>query len=151
MTAATHPTVLWSQTDSVIYVTIETTNPKDVQQELTENSLKLKFKEDGKQDKEVELVFFDDIDVTGSAHRQHRLLEYVLKKKTEGEEWKRLLKDEHKKSWLKVDWSKYKDSDDELKPSPFDMSQFSNFENEEKDSDDEEEDLPDLEHEKVNL
>ena len=49
-------------------------------------------------------------------------------KKSENEDWSRLTEDAKKQSWIKVDWSKWQDSDAEDEPQGgFDMSNMGGF------------------------
>jgi len=74
--------------------------------------------------------------------------EKSLKKETE-EEWPRLREEKQKVQWIKVDWKRWKDEDDEDEgaAAPFDMTgmddmNFGDMGGDDFDSDDE--DLPDL-------
>ena len=41
-----------------------------------------------------------------------RVIEFALEKKDSGPYWKRLVKEEQKQHWLKVDFNKWKDEDE---------------------------------------
>ncbi len=66
-----------------------------------------------KQDFEANLVLFDEIKLEDSKWiNRDRGAEFMLIKAKEGPYWKRLLKDDKKYHWLKVDFNKWKDEDD---------------------------------------
>ncbi|CAG2117813.1 unnamed protein product [Medioppia subpectinata] len=70
-----------------------------------------------KQEYEAKLELFDEINTEDSKFIvRDRGTEFVLIKAKEGPYWKRLLKDQQKFHWLKIDFNKWKaedDSDDE--------------------------------------
>ena len=43
---------------------------------------------------------------------KQRVIEFALEKKESGPYWKRLVKDEKKQHWLKIDFNKWKDEDE---------------------------------------
>ena len=119
------PTVLWAQRDDFIWLTVDLANAEDIQVDLSSSNLKFNCKADGK-DYSFELDFFKPIIKDDSKFLKHRLIDFALKKETE-KEWPRLIKENKKLVWLKVDWSKWQDSDAEDEPKGFDMSNMGGF------------------------
>ena len=56
-------------------------------------------------------TFFDARQKSKFAVKQ-RAIEFALEKKESGPYWKRLVKDEKKQHWLKIDFNKWKDEDE---------------------------------------
>uniref|UniRef100_T1JH99 CS domain-containing protein n=1 Tax=Strigamia maritima TaxID=126957 RepID=T1JH99_STRMM len=113
------PPMQWAQRKSAVFLTICLEDCKEPLIKL--EPTKLFFKGKGGTDKkeyEVTLNFFKEVNATDSKYVvRDRVIEFIIKKKEEGPFWKRLLKDEKKYHWLKVDFNKWKDedeSDDEL-------------------------------------
>ncbi|KQK21485.1 uncharacterized protein OsI_027940 [Brachypodium distachyon] len=111
-----HPSTKWAQRSDKVYLTIELPDAKDV---------KLNLKPDGHFDfsakapaDETQYVFdfelFDAVNVEESkAAVAQRSICYLIKK-AESKWWPRLLKNEGKPPvFLKVDWDKWQDEDDE--------------------------------------
>ncbi|XP_021714695.1 uncharacterized protein At3g03773-like isoform X3 [Chenopodium quinoa] len=109
-----HPTVKWAQTSDKIYITVELPDAKDV---------KLKLEPDGKfffsamkdgNPYEVDIELLDKISVEESKYNIGvRQIVYVIQK-AEKKWWSRLLKEEGKPPvFLKVDWDKWVDEDEE--------------------------------------
>jgi len=119
------PTVLWAQRDDFVWLTVDIANAEDIKVDLTESNLKLSCKSDGKE-YSFELDFFKPINKEQSKFLKHRLIDFALKKETD-EEWPRMTKESKKFPWLKVDWSKWQDSDAEDEPQGFDMSNMGGF------------------------
>merc|ERR1712011_40192 len=66
-----------------------------------------------KKQHELTINFFKDIDTKKSKYAaRDRVIEFALEKKDSGPYWKRLVKEEKKQHWLKVDFNKWKDEDE---------------------------------------
>jgi cytosolic prostaglandin-E synthase len=115
-----HPTVTWAQRPDSLWLSVDVNNPTDLIVDLTATELKLTCKKDGK-DINVDITFFKSINVGESKYNQNRLIDFYIKKE-EDESWPRLCDTNTKRPWLKVDWSKWVDSDDEGEPASFDQS-----------------------------
>ncbi|XP_062092103.1 co-chaperone protein p23-1-like [Humulus lupulus] len=109
-----HPIVKWAQRSDNIFITVDLLDAKDV---------KLKLEPDGRfifsatKDSvpyEVDIELFDMINVEESKYNVGaRSIVYVIKK-AEKKWWDRLLKQEGKPPvFLRVDWDKWVDEDDE--------------------------------------
>ncbi|WOK99132.1 co-chaperone protein p23-1 isoform X1 [Canna indica] len=109
-----HPTVKWAQRSDKIYLTFELPDAKDVKINLDpEGKFSFYATKDGFP-YEVSLELFDRINVKESKLSiGARNIVYVLKK-LEKKWWSRLLKEDTKPpAFLKVDWDKWIDEDDE--------------------------------------
>ncbi|CAN7996750.1 unnamed protein product, partial [Ixodes hexagonus] len=108
------PPVLWAQNKSAVYLKVALEDCKNPTIELTADSLH--FKGTGGVDAkphEVTLHFFHPIKADSSKYVvRPRGTEFVLAKAEPGPFWKRLLKEETKFHWLKVDFNKWVDEDD---------------------------------------
>lgn len=120
-----HPTVTWAQRPDSIWLSVDVTSPKDLVVDLSSTGLKLKCTSDGKE-VNIDITFFKSIIVAESKYSQHRLITFYLKKE-EDESWPRLTDTTTKRAWLKVDWSKWVDSDDEGEKPDFDYSDMASM------------------------
>eukprot|EP00419_Tripos_fusus_P028670 CAMPEP_0172710832 /NCGR_PEP_ID=MMETSP1074-20121228/56987_1 /TAXON_ID=2916 /ORGANISM="Ceratium fusus, Strain PA161109" /LENGTH=179 /DNA_ID=CAMNT_0013534343 /DNA_START=53 /DNA_END=592 /DNA_ORIENTATION=- len=139
------PDVLWAQRSDYIYVTIDLKDVQDMSVSLEADNVAFSGKVGGDLYK-CDLKWFRPIKKEESKWSHKRLIEFCLKKETE-EEWPRLREEKVKVQWIKVDWKRWQDSDDEAEAAPFDTSgmgdmNFGDMDGDEFDSDDEE--LPDL-------
>ncbi|CDS14405.1 hypothetical protein LRAMOSA06574 [Lichtheimia ramosa] len=108
-----HPTVLWAQRKDLIYLTvqlIDITKP-----EIDVKSDRFHFKGKGEEEQkeyEADIEFYGAVDVEKSKqHLTPRNLTMIIYKKEEGY-WPRLQKG-GKLNYVKVDFSKWKDEDEE--------------------------------------
>jgi len=108
------PMVMWAQRPNLIFLTVcleDCSKP-----EIKVESDKLFFKGVGgpeKKQHELTINFFKDIDTEKSKYAvRDRVIEFALEKKDSGPYWKRLVKEEKKQHWLKVDFNKWKDEDE---------------------------------------
>merc|ERR1712012_1385526 len=106
------PMVMWAQRPNLIFLTVcleDCSKP-----EIKVESDKLFFKGIGgpeKKQHELTINFFKDTEKSKYAVRD-RVIEFALEKKDSGPYWKRLVKEEQKQHWLKVDFNKWKDEDE---------------------------------------
>ncbi|KAJ0257630.1 CS domain-containing protein [Hirschfeldia incana] len=117
-----HPTVKWAQRSDKVYITVELPDAENVKLKL-EPQGKFFFSAMGGASKtqyEVELDLFDSVDVNESkASVSSRCVCYLVKK-AESKWWNRLTKQEGKPpAYLKVDWDKWVDEDEEDKDMDF--------------------------------
>lgn len=107
------PPVLWAQRKNLLYVRIQLEDCKNPTIKL-END-KLYFRGRGgteNKEHEVTLEFFSEIKAEDSRYSvKDRAIEFVLIKHEDGY-WTRLLSEDRKLHWLKVDFNKWKDEDD---------------------------------------
>mmetsp|Transcript_52535 Transcript_52535/g.119555 ORF Transcript_52535/g.119555 Transcript_52535/m.119555 type:complete len:152 (+) Transcript_52535:50-505(+) len=115
---ASKPNVLWAQRKDSVLVTVELTNVADMKISLEERKLEFSGASDGI-DYAFSLALFGPIDTSGSKYSTKRLVEIFLKKKGE-ESWDKLA--EGKNPFVKCDWSKWADSDDEDEKPGFDTA-----------------------------
>lgn len=104
------PDVLWAQREDSVYMTIDLKEVIDMQVTLEEDRLKFSGKV-GVSTYACEIEFFAKIKKAESKYKAGRLVEFYLKK-DESSTWKHLRK-QGKAPWIKIDWPKWKDSDDE--------------------------------------
>ncbi|KAJ3195495.1 hypothetical protein HK101_011931 [Irineochytrium annulatum] len=120
------PECVWAQRTDELYVTINVSDVENPEISLTAESLTFSGLSHGKRYK-VELSFYKEVDAEASKQLiTARNLTFVIAKKEQGEEyWPRLLKQAGKNNFLKTDFSKWKDEDEEEEAPPgMDMSQF---------------------------
>jgi len=110
-----HPSTKWAQRSDKVYLTIELPDAKDVKLNLKPDG-HFNFSAKGSDDMqyELDLELFDAVNVEESkAAVAPRTICYLVKK-AESNWWPRLLKKEGKPPvFLKVDWDKWQDEDDE--------------------------------------
>ncbi|KAK7315394.1 hypothetical protein VNO77_33940 [Canavalia gladiata] len=116
-----HPPVKWAQRSDVLYITVELPDAQDVKLKLDPEG-KFYFSATAGAEKiayEVDIDLFDKIDVNNSkASVGSRNICYLVKK-AENKWWDRLLKQGGKPPvFLKVDWDKWVDEDEEQDNKP---------------------------------
>ncbi|WRX31328.1 CS domain - like 8 [Theobroma cacao] len=111
-----HPTVNWAQRSDVVFITIDLPDAQDVKLKL-EPEGKFFFSATSGVDKipyEVDIDLRDKVDVAESKASVGKRNICYLVKKAENKWWSRLLKQEGKPPvFLKVDWDKWVDEDEE--------------------------------------
>ena len=125
LTASRLGTVLWAQSSSAsdperneIFLTISAPDvpPKSFKADLKSTSLAFTGHSDTKKTTyHVQLDFYGEIDIENSkTNHTSRDVEFVLRKKELKEEyWPRLLKDDKKMHFLKTDFNKWVDEDEQ--------------------------------------
>ncbi|KAF3936225.1 hypothetical protein ABW19_dt0205102 [Dactylella cylindrospora] len=135
------PEVLWAQrsNDSVpekniIYLTINVPDvpPEKLTLNLTSNKLSFKGTNVKGSEYALDIEFFEEIDPAESRkHHSPRGVDCVIRKKTPKEEfWPRLTKEKVKLHWLKTDFDKWVDEDEQDGPAPepeYDPAMMSQF------------------------
>lgn len=130
-----HPVVLWAQrsnesdpTKNIVYLTIEVQDPTNTKVELTNTSLKFSADaSDGNAHYDLNLEFFDEIEPENSKkYEAGNQIRFVLrKKKAQADFWPRLLKEKLKLHYVKTDFDKWVDEDEqEEKPEEDDIMNF---------------------------
>ncbi|XP_076901172.1 co-chaperone protein p23-2-like [Bidens hawaiensis] len=110
-----HPEVLWAQRADKVYLTIALTNAKDISVKCEPNG-SFNFSAVGSKDEIVEfsLELYGKIQPEGCKTQMGLRNILCTVQKEEKGWWKRLLKSEKKPaSYIKVDWNKWCDEDDE--------------------------------------
>ncbi|KRX27549.1 putative Xaa-Pro aminopeptidase 3 [Trichinella nelsoni] len=108
-------TVLWAQRKNYIFLTVCVEDCKDPKVDITED--KFTFRGIGGTDKtphHCEIEFYEKVDPS-SVRRiiSDRQLEFVINKlNTDGAFWPRLMKNQGRHWWCKVDFNKWRDEDD---------------------------------------
>lgn len=120
---STHPVVLWAQRSdesdpakNIVYLTIEVQDPINTKVDLSALSLKFSAdSSDGNVHYALNLDFFDEIDPEKSIkHEAGNQIRFILrKKKSQAEFWPRLLKEKLKLHYIKTDFDKWVDEDEQ--------------------------------------
>lgn len=120
-----NPNLIWAQRDDYVWITVDVSDAENIQFDLTTDSLAFTCNAAGKE-YGFKLELFKPVIIEDSKYLKHRLVDICLRK-SESEDWPRLTSDNKKYAWIKVDWSKWQDSDTEEEPAPFDMSNMGGF------------------------
>jgi prostaglandin-E synthase len=113
MSATLTPQVLWAQRKNCIFLTVCVEDCKTPVVKIEENSVSFSGKGLDSKDYAVTIDLFEPITVDQSVHEvRGRGTEFVLAKAKESF-WPRLTKSQQKYHWLKVDFNKWKDEDDD--------------------------------------
>jgi prostaglandin-E synthase len=143
-TTIRYPPVRWAQRKGSLFVTVDLQDCKNVDLAVTNDGDKksghIHFKgtahshATGPEEHvyELDLNLYDEIDVDDvKEHRTDRTLRLLIAKKEEGPFWPRLLKEAGKVSYIKTDFDRWVDEDEEDEApgmaDGFDMSQFANM------------------------
>jgi len=105
-----HPTVLWAQTKDAVFLTVDLQDVTDLKVDLTEDTLSYDAKAHDQQ-YHFDLTFPEQIKKDASKYNTQRNVQFKLVKEKSGR-WKDLAKS-GKAHWIKVDWAKWVDTDDE--------------------------------------
>lgn len=104
---------MWAQRKAGVFLTICLEDCKDPAIEIAAD--KVHFKGIGGTDKkeyEMNLELYESVDQDKSSYKNKgRVIEFELKKAKDSF-WPRLTKNNEKKHWIKVDFSRWKDEDD---------------------------------------
>ncbi|CAH6723191.1 co-chaperone protein Sba1p [[Candida] jaroonii] len=118
------PTVLWAQrsnateaSKNVIYLTIQAVDVKNVDLKLSPNNLKFTAEQvDGDKKYQLDLDLFDEIDVENSSKNLdsgNHIYVLLRKKNLQEEYWPRLTKEKVKLHYIKTDFDKWVDEDEQ--------------------------------------
>jgi len=123
-----HPLILWAQRSNNISIAVEVEDLKIDELKIQDDLFKIRGKR-GNSQYEAVLQLYDKI--AGDDLRKistDRRLEFVIPKEKAGW-WPRLLKEKTKVPWIKVDFDKWKDEDEETEENDMDFGNmdFSNF------------------------
>lgn len=118
-----HPVALWAQRSNatipeknLIFLTLEVQDPKDVRLDLTENSLRFSaIKGSGPEKYELDLEFYGEIDPKPiqKVEAGNHVSLVLLKKKAQEEYWPRLNKEKVKLHYIRTDFEKWVDEDEQ--------------------------------------
>ncbi|KAF8795846.1 uncharacterized protein CG16817-like isoform X1 [Argiope bruennichi] len=119
------PPITWAQRRHLLYLTINVTDCKKPDIKLSTDKLYFRGTNGEGQEYEVTLEFLNEVNPdTSKQSVKDRAIDFIIMKKEPGPYWNRLLKDNKKYHWLKVDFAKWKDEDDQ----DFDLNDESDFE-----------------------
>jgi len=107
-----HPIITWAQRSPHLYLSVEVDDMKVQELSVNEDSFKIRGKR-GEDVYEADLKLFGKL--KGEERRQiatDRRVELVIPKE-EAEWWPRLLSEKAKVAWIKVDFDKWRDEDEE--------------------------------------
>ena len=106
------PMVKWAQNDALIYLTVVLTDVTGPQVKITQDALSFVATGVGAQGENIyhlNIHFFDKISVEESSYDVlERNVTFRISKQNKDEEWPRLMKDNIKPVWLKIDFDKWK-------------------------------------------
>merc|ERR1712178_76436 len=136
------PTVIWAQRNDVVYLTIEIPDviKEKAKINIADDGTKVIMEAqsssyEGKYKLELELLNEVDQSTSKITVGARSIILVLSKKDTSSAYWSRLTKEKVKSSYIKIDWNKWKDEDedDEVEDagmnSNFDMSQLENLTN----------------------
>ena len=116
MTAVFKPIIRWAQSKEKLFLTLELSDVQYPAVELT--STRLVFQgfghgARGQQQYHVDIKFYKPVDITASSHKVlDRYVEFSIAKVTGQQEfWPRLLVDEQKPAWLKINFDRWQCED----------------------------------------
>jgi prostaglandin-E synthase len=118
-TTTLNPIVEWAQRSDDIYLTIQISDPQDVKIDISQTSLSFSAAQGEKRYK-FNFNFFENVNPEESKqHISPRCVFLVIRKeKVDAEFWPRLLKETVKPNFLKVDFSRWKDEDEDEDVTP---------------------------------
>lgn len=121
---ARHPEILWAQRSDKVFLTVELLDAKNADVKLTPEGRFTFSATVGANDQkfETDLELFGAIEVEKSAINKGQRHTAVVLEKAKSEWWPRLLKATGKApQFVKVDWNKWVDEDEEDEAPPMDM------------------------------
>ncbi|KAI8910924.1 HSP20-like chaperone [Gorgonomyces haynaldii] len=122
------PQTLWAQDKQHIFITVQLSDSKDLDLQLKEDKIEFSAKKDSDL-YQFALDLFKPV-AEGSWHKTvtNRNIQLVVDKKEQDQEfWPRLQKEQGKLNWLKVDFSKFVDEDEDDEPQVPGQPDFSQF------------------------
>ncbi|QPG73696.1 hypothetical protein FOA43_001009 [Brettanomyces nanus] len=120
------PEVLWAQRSSdkiasknIIFLTVRLLDPEDLKIDLSSNALKITAKSDD-HDYKLDIEFFDEIDEKLSHYHVagSHIAFILIKKKLEVKYWPRLTKEKAKYHYIRTDFEKWVDEDEQAEEAP---------------------------------
>ena len=104
------PDILWAQDKKHVHITIQQINATDVDINILEDSIKMKFKSN-LTEYDCNLDLFGKINIDNSNWTCNRNIKFILER-DDTEYWTTLLKSKNYKHKIKTDWSKWVDEDE---------------------------------------
>ncbi|KAI7861448.1 HSP20-like chaperone [Spinellus fusiger] len=111
-----HPTILWAQSDEVIFLTVELSDVKSPVIDIQPTKFSFKGKGDKEQKEyEAEIEFYSEVETTTvkQSLTARNVFLIIRKKGDEGIFWPKLQKG-NKLNFVKVDFARWRDEDDEV-------------------------------------
>ena len=107
------PMIKWAQRKDRLFITICVVHSKAPIVDITDGK-KIKYQgTDGTINYAFELILYDEISKEGSYILESRNIILNLKKKTPDSDWPRLIKDDKKYQWIKIDFDKISEENEE--------------------------------------
>ncbi|KAK9476637.1 putative Hsp90 binding co-chaperone Sba1 [Lipomyces japonicus] len=129
------PEILWAQRSNeqvadknLIYLTIRAEDVAKPEIDLTETKLTYKGTSASGKEYSLELEFFENIDVENSTRHTTGIGSFLIlrKKESKAEFWPRLIKDKRKFHYIRTDFDKWVDEDEQETAPADDFSQYGN-------------------------
>ncbi|KAI9292684.1 HSP20-like chaperone [Neoconidiobolus thromboides FSU 785] len=119
MSASLHPELLWAQTDKVVYITIPLADSTDNKVEFLPQAIKYEGKSSDSS-YAVDLGLFKEYDNENSRYDVTAQRIFLVLKKSEDDTsfWPRLHRSGKKPAFIKVDFARWRDEDDEEEEQP---------------------------------
>ncbi|KAI3760033.1 hypothetical protein L1987_50421 [Smallanthus sonchifolius] len=125
-----HPEVKWAQREDKVYITVVLADTKDAKVNLAPEGVFTFSAKAGQNEYELKLELFDKVNVEESKINIGERSIFCIVEKAEAKWWNKLLSGDAKTPhYVKVDWDKWADEDDDAGPADLDMGgmDFSKF------------------------
>ncbi|XP_076936308.1 uncharacterized protein OsI_027940-like [Bidens hawaiensis] len=125
-----HPEVKWAQREDKVFITVVLADTKDAKVNLAPEGVFTFSAKAGQHEYDLKLELFDKVNVEESKINIGERSIFCILEKAEPKWWNKLLSGDAKTPhYLKVDWDKWADEDDEAGPADLDMGgmDFSKF------------------------
>ncbi|KAI3805921.1 hypothetical protein L1987_21809 [Smallanthus sonchifolius] len=125
-----HPEVKWAQREDKVYITVVLADTKDAKVNLSPEGVFTFSAKAGQHEYELKLELFDKVNIEESKINIGERSIFCILEKAEAKWWNKLLSGDAKTPhYVKVDWDKWADEDDDAGPADLDMGgmDFSKF------------------------
>ncbi|XP_076946536.1 uncharacterized protein OsI_027940-like [Bidens hawaiensis] len=125
-----HPEVKWAQREDKVFITVVLANTKDAKVNLAPEGVFTFSAKAGQHEYDLKLELFDKVNVEESKINIGERSIFCILEKAEPKWWNKLLSGDAKTPhYVKVDWDKWADEDDDAGPADLDMGgmDFSKF------------------------
>ncbi|KAJ0471584.1 putative CS domain, HSP20-like chaperone [Helianthus annuus] len=125
-----HPEVKWAQREDKVFITVVLADTKDAKVNLAPEGVFTFSAKAGQHEYDLKLELFDKVNVEESKINIGERSIFCILEKAEAKWWSKLLSGDAKTPhYVKVDWDKWADEDDDAGPADLDMGgmDFSKF------------------------
>ncbi|XP_076915862.1 uncharacterized protein OsI_027940-like isoform X2 [Bidens hawaiensis] len=125
-----HPEVKWAQREDKVFITVVLADTKDAKVDLAPEGVFTFSAKAAQHDYELKLELFDKVNVEESKINIGERSIFCILEKAEAKWWSKLLAGDAKTPhYVKLDWDKWADEDDDAGPADLDMGgmDFSKF------------------------